>query len=165
MSSTIDTNLIYNQLNEKFNFKETNPLDFFKRAEKDDLELKTFRTLPVEIRAIVPDRVHAFLEFNSQNEFVLYYRDFDTKDTMPADLQECIWYAVFFYLLRNHHAHITDTITPFINTQPKSMFPFKPLAHMISDDNTTHNSIVMNEWGNYEKVCFHLYRIFRNKHF
>lgn len=156
---TINTTLIYTELNEKLSFDNESSLEFLKKLSPQNLTITTFRTLPVEIRAIVPDRVHSFLEFNNSNEFTLFHRDFDLSTTIPQEYNECIWYAIIFYLIKTYQPHILDLAIPFLSTQQKSMFPFKSLNQQISNDNKTHNILVFNEWANYEKIVFNILQI------
>lgn len=158
LEHTISVRSLYSNFHDKVFFNEKNPLSFLKRLNDPFFQVKTYRTLPVEIRAIVPENVLSFLEFDKQGNFTLYYRDFNNDDEIPDNLSETIWYAIFIYLIKVHSVHILDMLAPYSSEQPKLMFPFKSISSLMSDDNETHNILIIDSLSNYEKLCFLLYQ-------
>ncbi len=160
MSELINTSILYNALNEKFNLNTKDSLAFLTSLKDSQFKVNTYRTLPVEIRAIVPDKVHSFLEFNDKSEFTLFHRDFDTNEGIPTEINECIWYSIIFYLLKKEHQYIIDLLFPYMNSQPNSMVPFKAIKNLLSDENNTHNTLIMHSLSNYELVCYKIFNRF-----
>lgn len=126
---TINSFQIFSKLQEKFSLNSNNPFDILNNIP--NLNKKTYRTLPAEVRAIVPDNVFCFVEFDKQNKTTLFYKDFDINQPIDEELLETLWNATIFLLIKEYEPFIIDVLSPHIKEQLSSMIPFKPIKKLL----------------------------------
>lgn len=161
-SNHINTMELINELFTEFPLSEKDPLKFLQQLNLPFLTIKTFKTLPVEIRAIVPNNVESFIEYTPSNHFTIYHSDL-LSDTLTLTQEECLWYSIIFMLIKIKKPQLIEFMAPYTSSQSFSMFPFKSIQNQLSDDNLTHNKLIFYKLGIYEKVCHFSYQFLKQK--